>query len=452
MNVNANSNPSESGNRPATRRAFIKTTSAAAVGGAMAPHLLIRPKAFAANEDSLRVALIGCGGRGTGAANQALTGDSNAVLVAMADVFEDRLQSSLSSLKSAHSDRVQVDEDHQFIGFDAYQKVMDSDVDVVLLTTPPGFRPYHLKAAIAAGKHVFCEKPMAVDGPGVRMVMEVAQQAREKKLALVAGFCWRYHYAVRAVMDRIHNGEIGDVLALQNYYNTGPLWVKPRRPEWNDMQYQMRNWYYFAWLGGDHIVEQAVHSLDKMAWAMQDEPPLRAVAHGGRQVRTGEDYGHIFDHFSVVYEYANGKRGFHACRQQAGCASGVEDHIMGTKGIAHINGGRTEIYDGDRRRWRYDGDAPNMYQVEHNELFESIRRGQPINDGQWMAQSTLIALMGRMAAYTGQSVTWEQALNSKMNLAKWVLDQEDRNGDPVFSWEISPRTPAVAMPGQTPFV
>jgi myo-inositol 2-dehydrogenase / D-chiro-inositol 1-dehydrogenase len=273
----------------------------------------------------------------------------------------------------------------------------------------------------------------------VRSVLESAAKAKEKKLALASGFCWRSNYGERELMARIHDGQIGEPMALHNTYNTGPIWVKPRIPGQTDMEYQMRNWYYFTWLSGDHICEQAVHSLDKMAWAVKDVPPLRCVAHGGRQVRTGEEYGHIYDHFSVVYEYASGARGFHFCRQQAGCANDNSDYIIGTKGIARIKAfGPLEIV--GENPWRFKGERPDMYQIEHDELFASIRKGEPINHGEWMSHSTLISIMGRMAAYTGQIVTWEQALNS-----------EERLGPETFDWHVKVPVPPVAMPGVTKF-
>ncbi len=446
MNFQAGSQSSPS------RRRFLKDSTTLAVSGALAPYILSKPALFAANSETLKVGLIGCGGRGTGAALQALNADKNAMLTAMGDIFDDRLQGSLRSLKNEEAirSRITVNPDTSFIGLDSYKKVLESGVDVVLLATPPGFRPFHLKAAVEAGKHVFCEKPMATDAPGVRSVMESVRIAKQKKLALVAGFCWRYNAGERELMKRIHDGEIGEPMSLETVYNTGPLWVRPRKPEWTDMQYQMRNWYYFTWLSGDHIVEQAVHSIDKMAWAMKDVPPLKCVAQGGRQARTGKDYGHIFDHFSVVYEYPQGARGYHSCRQQAGCAQANADHIIGTKGIATIKA-FGQLTTTGANPWRFRGERPDMYQVEHNELFASIRDGKPINDGDRMSSSTLIAIMGRMAAYTGQEITWEQALNSEEDLTKQALGQEGKAGDPEFRWDMKLYEAPVAIPGLTKF-
>jgi predicted dehydrogenase len=432
----------QSSNHLSTRRDFLKTSALA--GTVLAAPAILPGKLFAKeNSDTLRVGLVGCGGRGSGAADEALSADKNVILTAMGDAFEDRLQTSLKNLRTQHTDKVQVTPEKCFVGLDAYQKVIDSGVDVVLLATPPGFRPIHLKAAIAAGKHVFCEKPMATDAPGVRSVMETVEEARKKKLSLVAGFCYRYNDGVRAIMQKIHDGAIGDVKALYTVYNTGPVWSPfPRQASWTDMQYQIKNWYYHAWLSGDHIVEQAVHSLDKMAWVMKDEPPIKCVALGGRQVRTAAEYGDIFDHFSVVYEYANGVRGFHSCRQQAGCFSQNCDYFMGADGVANI----VRAFSGPfviqgKQPWRFREDKPtNMYQNEHDALFASIRKGEPINDGIRMARSTMLAIMGRMAAYTGQEITWEQALNSQERLVPAEV-----------TWNTAPPVLPVAMPGVTKF-
>ncbi len=432
------------------RRAFLKRTTAMA---AVAPFIRVAPRTFAANSETLKVGLVGCGGRGTGAASQALHADPNVVLHAMGDIFEDRLKLSTEQLKKEHSERMMATPDTSFLGFDAIDKVLASGVDVVILATPPGFRPYHLKKCVEAGKHVFTEKPMSTDGPGIRMVLEAVAAAKAKKLAMVAGFCWRYNPAERQIFQRIHDGQIGQPMALQNTYNTGSLWVKPRQPDWNDMTYQLRNWYYYTWLSGDHLVEQAVHSIDKMQWAMRDEPPVKCVALGGRQVRTGAEFGQIYDHFSVVYEYANGARGYHFSRQQPNTASDNSDYFIGTKGVAQIKAFGPLMITGDNPwRLRSREGLENMYQVEHNEMFASIRKGEPLNDGIRMAYSTLVAIMGRMAAYTGQEITWEQAMNSQQNLAKWMSWQEDVSGDPAFHWEMALREPPVAMPGLTPFV
>jgi predicted dehydrogenase len=417
-----------------SRRAFIKQSTAVVVGSAAANALVAR-SAHAAGEDTLKIGLIGCGGRGTGAVGNAFAADSNSKLVAVADAFADRADSSLKQLRNIASDRVTVDADHTFVGFDAYEKLLATDVDLVILTTPPHFRPAHLKAAIAAGKHVFCEKPVAVDAPGVRSVLETTEAARSKNLAVVSGLCYRYDRPKRELINRVHDGAIGDILAMQVSYNTGTLWHHGREPSWSEMEYQLRNWLYFTWLSGDFNVEQHVHSLDKAAWAMNDEPPAKATALGGRQVRVEEKWGNIFDHFSVVYEYANGVKLFAQCRQMGGCSVDVSDHLIGSNGSAEM---MKAVINGPHE-WRYRGEKPNMYEEEHRELFASIRAGTPINNGQYMAKSTMMAIMGRMAAYTGQTLTWDQCLNSSEDLTP-----------KRYEWGEVP-VPTVAKPGLTKF-
>jgi myo-inositol 2-dehydrogenase / D-chiro-inositol 1-dehydrogenase len=425
-----------------TRRQFIKTSSAA-VGTALAAPYVLRGQAHDISAaDVIKVGLIGCGGRGTGAASQAMKADKGTVLTAMADVFPDRLESSHQTLQKALPDKIKVEPDHRFIGLDAYQKLLDSGIDVVILTTPPGFRPIHLKAAVEANKHVFTEKPMAVDAPGLRSVMESVKVAKAKNLAMVAGFCWRYNPAERQIFERVHNGEIGDIRALYTCYNTGFLWSHPRKPGWTDLEYQLRNWLYYTWLSGDHITEQAIHSLDKMAWAMKDVPPVRCYAHGGRQVRTDPAFGNIFDHFSVVYEYPNDVKGYHFSRQQAGCFNDNSDQFFGTKGSAYIKAfGPLHITGENPWNLRSRTGLEDMYQVEHNEMYQSIRAGKPNNDGVRMARSTLLALMGRMAAYTGQMITWDEALDSQEKLMPDKLD-----------WNAPMPVAPVALPGLTKFV
>jgi myo-inositol 2-dehydrogenase / D-chiro-inositol 1-dehydrogenase len=425
--------------RSPTRREFLSTTAALGAGAAFTSTLSISRSAHAAGSDQLKVGLIGCGGRGSGAAADALQADKNIALTAMGDAFQDRLDFSLRELTkkfSGEPQKIQVSPDRCFVGFDAYQKVIDSGVDVVLLCTPPHFRPAHLRAAVAAGKHVFCEKPVAVDGPGVRSVLETCEAAKSKNLSIVSGLCYRYDEAKREVMDRIHNGAIGDILALNVNYLTGTLWFHPRKDSWSDMEWQVRNWLYYTWLSGDHNVEQHVHSLDKAAWAMKDEPPVSCTGIGGRQVRVEPKWGNIFDHFSVTYQYANGSKLFAACRQMSGCENDVNDYVIGTKGAANIM--RHEITGENSWKHRRNRTAPkDMYQAEHDALFESIRKSQPINNGLYMSRSSLMAIMGRMSAYTGQPVTWDQALNSS-----------ERLGPEKYEWGPAPEV-VVAVPGVT---
>ena len=354
-----------------SRRTFLKQSSALVVGGAATNLLVARTAHAAGGEETLKLGLIGCGGRGTGAVGNAFAADSNAKLTAVADAFPDRAEKSLEQLRAMASDRVTVDAEHTFTGFDAYEKLLKTDVDLVVLATPPHFRPAHLKAAIAAGKHVFCEKPVAVDGPGVRSVLETTEEARAKNLAIVSGLCYRYDRPKQELIQRVYDGAIGDIRTMQVSYNTGTLWHHGRDPSWSEMEYQLRNWLYFTWLSGDFNTEQHVHSLDKAAWAMHDEPPLQATGLGGRQVRVEEQWGNIYDHFSVVYEYANGVRLFSQCRQMAGCSVDVSDHLFGTKGSAEM---MKAVIDGENE-WRYRGPKPNMYEEEHRALFASIRAG-----------------------------------------------------------------------------
>ena len=352
------------------------------------------------------------------------------------------MQVSLETLKKQKkiAEKIDVPEERCFVGFDAYKQVIASGVDVVLLATPPHFRPIHLKAAVDAGKHVFAEKPVAVDAPGVRAVLAACEEARRKNLSVVSGLALRYSNAYRETIKRIHDGALGEIRALQANDFRGPIWVKPRQPGWTDMEYQMRNWYYFTWLSGDFNVEQHVHMLDVCAWIMKDEYPVSAMGLGGRQVRTGPEYGNIYDHHSVIYEYASGVKLHAYCRQQAG---GVERHL-GARG--RQQGHRR---DQPARAWRsrptrsgaISGEKNNQSQTEHDELFASIRNGKPINNGEYMSKSTLMAIMGRMATYTGQKITWEQAMNSEENLSP------DR-----YDWDATPPKSEVAIPGVTKFV
>ncbi len=412
------------------RRTFLQTTAATAAAATLLPG------AFAAGNETLKVGLIGCGDRGTGAARQALNADPNVKLVAMADAFMDRLNDShknLSGIKEL-AGKIDVPPERRFDGFDGYKKVLDSGVDVVLLTTPPGFRPLHLDAAIKAGKHVFCEKPVAVDPTGVRSVIASAKLAKEKNLSLCSGFCYRYDLAKRETVKRIHAGMIGDVAAMHITYLTGPIWHRGDDPKWTPMEYQMRNWYYYTWLSGDFIVEQHCHNFDKAHWVFGDKLPVSATGVGGRQVRRDPKFGHIYDHFAVTLEYANGAKLFSACRQIPGCDGDTNDHVIGTKGSAQLMAHTVTPAGG--KTWEYGDDkVKNMYQVEHDELFAGIRSGKHINDGESAAYSTLMAIMAREAAYTGKKLTWKQMLASTQNLAP-----------KEYAWGPIP-TPPVPMPG-----
>jgi len=358
--------------------------------------------------------LVGCGGRGSGAAEQALKADSGTKLVAVADAFQDRIDEHLSNIKETFGARADVPKDRQYTGFDAYKNVIDQ-VDLVLLTTPPHFRPLHLAYAVEKGVHAFVEKPMAVDGPGLRTYLQACKDAQAKNLSVVNGFCWRYFDPRRQTMKRVLDGQIGDIVAIETTYNSQGIWEprKTREQCASDMECQMRNWYYYYWLSGDHIVEQAVHGLDTMGWAMGDKPPLKCWGVGGRQSRTDAKYGNIWDHFSIVYEYPENVRGYHHCRHWVNTPPQVQDFILGTRGVADVF---DNIITGPNK-WRYRGAKPNMYQVEHDEMFAAIRAGKPINNGEKAAASTLLALLGRTAAYTGEVITPEIILNSKESLS-----------------------------------
>ncbi len=424
-----------------SRRDFLKDSSAATVGGLIATSALGQAAENSANPNRiLKVGLIGCGGRGTGAASQALKADPNVRLTAMGDVFADRLQSSLTTLKKFAAAKIDVTEATSFVGLDAYQKVIDSGVDVVLLTSTPAFRPQHLKAAIAAGKHVFCEKPVAVDGAGVRSVLESAAEAKRKNLSVMSGFCWRYDLRMRETVAKIHAGAIGDIRAIIATYHTGSLTTKfpgTRNPGQTDLEWQLRNWYNFTWLSGDHLVEQAIHNVDKIAWLLKQEMPTQVVGVGGRSVPA---YGNTFDNFSVAYEYASGVRATLSCRQHDGAYNEVTDYVTGSKGIFSNGRLATQGISGETN-WKYTGPQRDMYQVEHDELFAAIRADKPVNDGVNMAHSTLMAIMARMAAYTGQVVTWNQALNSKESLVPATLD-----------WKAPLAVAPRAIPGQTKLI
>lgn len=418
------------------RRKFIKSTGAAVIYSAAALNMGFPNPMFGQNSNTLKVGLIGCGGRGSGAAAQALNADPDVVLYAMADAFEDRLNDSLEMLKKAHGGKVQVEKERQFVGFDAYQKLIDSGVDVVLLATPPAFRPDHITAAVDAGKHIFCEKPVAVDAPGVRKVKEAVKKSKEKNLSIVSGFTLRYSNSNRELFGRILDGQIGDVKTISHTRNGGGVWYKPRQENWSDMEYQMRNWYYYNWLSGDFIVEMIVHGLDLMSWSMGNKMPLRVTGNGGRQVRVEEKYGNIYDHFGIEYEFENEVRGFNFCRHWPDTSHRNTVEVAGTKGNAYFGGGKTRIT--GKSEWQFEGEENNPYQVQHNELFAAIREGDPINDGDIMTNSTMMAIISRMAAYSGQTLTWEEALNSDKVL-----------GPKSFSWDLKYSGPGVAIPGVT---
>ena len=411
------------------RRTFVKNSSLAA-GGIMLSSQLAA-KAHISGSDVIRVGLIGCGGRGTGAAVQALSSGQNVKLVAMADAFEDRLTSSLQYIKEQYhttadgdmiaiADGVDVAPEHQFVGFDAYEKVLPL-VDVVILTTPPGFRPAHFEAAVNAGKHIFTEKPMAVDGPGIRKVLAAAEQAKAKKLNVVVGLQRRYQQIYLDWVGAMQNGAIGDIVTSHVYWNSGGVWVNPREEGQTEMEYQMRNWYYFNWLCGDHITEQHIHNIDVSNW-VKGMYPTKAYGMGGRRMRTGKDYGEIFDHHFVEFDYEDGSKMFSQCRHWKGTPDRVTESFQGTNGSAPSPGKLLTNSSYAIMNYNDKGD-PNPYQVEHDVLFEAIANGEfKFADGEHGAKSTLTSILGRMATYSGKVVTWEEALNSEIDLMPTTLD------------------------------
>ncbi|MBI5801644.1 MAG: Gfo/Idh/MocA family oxidoreductase [Verrucomicrobia bacterium] len=418
-----------------TRRDFLKVTGSLSATAGF-PGIINA----AGGTQTLRIGLIGCGGRGTGAAMEALAADKNTVLVAMGDVFEDRLASSLDALQKKAPERVKVEKDKRFLGFDAYRKVIASDVDVVLLATPPAFRPQHLKAAVEAGKHTFAECIAAVDAPGVRSFLRSSELAASKGLGILSGFCWRYDNSARAAKQQMRAGAIGDIRAIYATYYRQSFTLhygKQRRPEWSDLQWQIRDWADFLWLGGDLCIGlSGGHSADKMAWWMNDVMPIKAVGVGGRQT-PGE--GNTFDHCEITYEYASGVRGFLGLRCQDGCHNENADYIIGSDGVCTIGRGPAPVITG-AHPWTFADKRNRMHQNEHDEFFASIRSGKPINDGKRMAHTTLMTLMGRMATYTGKEITWEQALNSKQQLVPDEIDWDTKI-------ELTPQ----AQPGVTKF-
>jgi myo-inositol 2-dehydrogenase/D-chiro-inositol 1-dehydrogenase len=418
-----------------TRRDFL-ATSALAGGLALAPSL------FAGENSALKVGLVCCGGRGTGAAKNTLKADSNVQLVAMADLFEDQAKRSLNQLEKNKeiAAQVKVAPNMIFTGFDGFKKVIDA-CDVVLLTTTPHFRPMHMKAAIEAGKHVFAEKPVATDAPGVRSVLETAKKAKEKNLSLLVGYCYRFEFAKRETVKRIHDGVIGDVEVIHCNYITGdPGRYHAMKEPPETMEYQMRNWYYFTWASGDHIVEQHCHNHDKAAWVLKGEYPVSCYGLGGRQSRTDPKLGNIFDHHTVVYDYKSGVRVFSMCRQVTApkLFGETSDHIYGTKGKAELQTHTIAAF--GAKPWAFEGENSDMYDQEHIEFYQALRSGHPINNGEQAAHSTLMSLMGRMATYTGQKITWDMAMTSKEDLSP-----------PRYEWGPLKYAP-VAVPGVTKFV
>ena len=411
--------PSENQSNPTpsdSRRGFIKTTSTVLAGGALVGSLPIARAAHSFDSGEIRIGLVGCGGRGTGAAIQALdtAGPENRLkLTAVADPFQNRITDSLKGIKGKHGDKVDL-ADRTFVGVDAFKRLIESDIDMVILTSPPGFRPLHFETAVKAGKHVFMEKPVATDAPGVRRVLAANKLAKEKNLVVAVGLQRHHESGYQATIAKLKEGAIGDIILARCYWTGDGVWTRAREPDQTELEYQMKNWYYFNWLSGDHICEQHIHNLDVINWLM-DGPPETAQGQGGRQVRTGPDSGQIFDHHMIEYTYKNGVKLLSQCRHIPGCWSSVNEYAHGSLGWCDIGAGK--IYDrNDKLIWT----APKNelgHAKEHVDLFADIRKGLIPNEGDNGAYSTMTSIMGRMATYSGKMVKWDQCLNSKISLA-----------------------------------
>ena len=411
--------------RNTSRRDFVKQSTMLA-GGIMAMPLMSNAGYFNSVDDTIKIGVIGCGGRGTGATMQALSTKQNVKLVAMADAFRDRLDKAYAALTDGDEgdvkDRVAVTEETKFVGFDAYKQVIPL-VDVIIIATPPGFRPIHFEEAIRQGKHVFMEKPLGTDPAGVKKILEIAEVAKKKKLNVVVGLQRHYQTSYRELYKRVQDGMIGDITSGQVYWNSGGVWVRPRQPGQTEMEYQMRNWYYFNWLCGDHITEQHIHNLDVMNW-FKGAYPVKAQGLGGRQVRTGRDTGEIYDHHFVEYHYADGTIMNSQCRHIKGCYNIVDEMLVGTKGS--VKCGAAEITANGKSAFKFDKKKENQpYQNEHDELFAAIAKGEfKFADAENGAKSTLTSIMGRMATYSGQIIEWDKTLNSGISLQpeKYAFD------------------------------
>ncbi|MEZ6092722.1 MAG: Gfo/Idh/MocA family oxidoreductase [Pirellulaceae bacterium] len=405
-------------NKGSTRREFVKRSgtvvaASTAIGMVGAPST-VRAAAHVAGSDTMRIGLIGCGGRGTGAAQQAMNTESGKVeLVAAGDAFENRLNQAIDGCKRHKEDHVSVNDNSKFVGFDAYKRVLDQELDLVILATPPAFRPMHFEAAIDAGKHVFMEKPVAVDAPGVRRILRSTEIASKKGLAVGVGLQRRHERAYREVIGELQNGAIGDFIFAKVYWNMGSLWVNPKQEGQTELEYQLRNWLYFTWLSGDHIVEQHIHNMDVINWLMNGYP-VKANGMGGRQVRVGARHGEIFDHHAVEFEYESGLIMSSQCRQIPDCWNSVSEHVYGTKGYSDISAG--VIYDHDGNEVFKTNGSRGGHQQEHHDLFADLQNGELPNEGEYGAKSTMTAILGRLCTYTGKEIKWEDAINSEVSL------------------------------------
>lgn len=412
-----------------TRRDFLKS-AAIAGGGAIAGQLSLARSAHAAGSDVFKIALVGCGGRGAGAAVNAIqnAAGANVKLVAMADAFTDRLESSLRNIEKKCPGKVDVPAERRFAGLDAYQKALAADIDMVLFCSPPGFRPLEFEAAVAAGKHIFMEKPVCVDAPGYRRVVAANQQAKEKGLMVAVGLNGRHSEANREAARMIHDGAIGQIEFLRAYYNASGIWNRPRVEGETEMQYQVKNWYFFTWLSGDQIVEQHVHGLDAVNWMMDDAHPTEANGMGGRQVRIGKEFGEIYDHFTVEYAYGEGPKFFSQSRHMANCWNTVARYAHGTRGTASFDRNGTIVRVKGKAPIEIAADKIDSHQTEHDHLFAALLAGKTYNEADYGAAASMTAVLGRMACYSGQVVTWDEAVKSDIDLAP-----------PAYTWDTPPQ-------------
>jgi predicted dehydrogenase len=435
MNPNANLSQTDRGAPGGHHRDFLQRAGAAALGAAAGG--MVAPAVHAAGRESLKVALVGCGGRGAGAASQILQASPAVKLWALADAFSDRLETALNLLakgidarydREAHQglpSQIEVPPERRFVGWDAYQKAIDCGIDAVILATTPHFRPVQFAYAVSRGVHAFIEKPVAVDAPGVRQVLAAAEEARKKNLKVAAGFHRRHNTMYQQAIARLQDGAVGELRFLRTYFNHGAMWFVPRQPEWNEMQYQMRNWQHFIWASGDHTCEQQAHSYHVVYWLL-GRPPQSAVGMGGRQVCTGPKYGDVFDHHAIEFTYADGLKLLAQCRQINNCWTNMSECAHGTKGWCEMDQKRGGVIDG-KTPWSQRKQVQNPYQVEQNVFVDAILNDTPHNEAELAALSTMMSVMGRMASYSGVEITWDRALGSQVKL-----------GPKVYAWDAAP--------------
>jgi myo-inositol 2-dehydrogenase/D-chiro-inositol 1-dehydrogenase len=391
--------------QPITRRDFLRTSTVAASAAAIGTLELSR-SAHAAGTDLIKVGMIGCGGRNSGAAGQALAADQGAQLVAMCDIFRDRIESARQELRKAKPQQVAVEDDDCFTGFDGYKHVIEAS-DVVLIANAAKFHPFHAMAAISAGKHVFVEKPHGIDPLGIKLMQAACDLAKKKEVCIVSGLQSRFHTGYIETVQRIHDGAIGNVVSIEENFLRAPYRVTERKPEYSELDYQCSTQYHFRWLSGDDVPQSLVHNLDRSSWVLGNTVPIKCRGLGGRSSMVEPIYGDVFDHHSVVYEFQKGVRVYAFCRTTGGCYDENSSLISGSKGKADIL--KCRIW--GETNWRWQGQC-DPYQIEHDNLFKGVRTGEPVNCGDYMARSTMIGVMGQISCYTGKEVAWDQIMAS----------------------------------------